>query len=76
MMLERGIPPAHVQATCYDNALACYGQSGQFNESDWLAPKPIDQRVHFSGSTVLRGQEPVVPAKDQLRALAPEPVCK
>jgi predicted metal-dependent TIM-barrel fold hydrolase len=62
MMLDRGIPLAHVQAICYDNALAAYGQSGQFNEQDWLAPATVDQRMLFGGNTVLRGQEPVVPA--------------
>ena len=58
LMLERGIPPAHVAATCYGNALAAYGQSGQFNESDWTASAPIDQRTLFDGNSVLRGQEP------------------
>ncbi len=61
MMLDRGIPPAHVEAICYGNALAAYGQSGQMNEQDWTDPASIDQRVLFGGNTVLRGQEPVVP---------------
>ena len=74
MMLERGIPADHVKATCYDNALACYGQSGQFNERDWDTPAPIDQRMLFGSNTVLRGQEPVVPAKEPLRVSMP--VCK
>lgn len=69
LMLERGIAVADVQATCYGNALAVYGQSGQFNESDWLAPVQVDQRMLFSGNTVLRGQEPRV---DELPAV-PEP---
>ena len=60
LMLERGIPAADVEATCYRNAVLAYGQSGQFNEADWLTPKPIDQRTLFEGNTVLRGQTPRV----------------
>jgi predicted metal-dependent TIM-barrel fold hydrolase len=60
LMLERGIPADQVEATCYGNALAAYGQSGQFNESDWLNPQPIDQRTLFEGNSVLRGQNPRV----------------
>lgn len=60
LMLERGIPLADVQATCYDNALAAYAQSGQIDESHWLTPKPVDQRMLFQGNTVLRGQTPHV----------------
>jgi predicted metal-dependent TIM-barrel fold hydrolase len=60
LMIERGIPKEQVDATCYRNALAAYGQSGQIKESDWLAPLPIDQRQLFSGNSVLRGQEPKV----------------
>ena len=60
MMLERGIPPDHVEAVCYRNALAAYGASGRFEERDWLSPAPIDQRLLYEGNTVLRGQEPRV----------------
>ncbi|MEW4564948.1 TatD family hydrolase [Bremerella sp. JC770] len=55
LMLERGVPEEHVELTCYKNALAAYGQSGQFEESDWLNPDPIDQRTLFEGNSVLRG---------------------
>ena len=58
LMLERGIPRAHVEATCYRNALAAYA----LDERDWLSPPAIDQRVLFSGNSVLRGQAPVVPS--------------
>ena len=58
LMLTRGIVPAHVEATCYRNALLAYGQSGQFSESDWLEPQAIDQRELFEGNSVLRGQAP------------------
>lgn len=60
LMLERGVPQEHVEATCYQNALAAYGQSGQFNEDDWLNPPSIDQRTLFEGNSVLRGQAPKV----------------
>lgn len=60
LMLERGIASSDVEALCYGNALACFGQSGQFEESHWLASTPIDQRVLFEGNSVLRGQLPRV----------------
>ena len=58
LMLERGIAAKDVELTCYGNALAVYGQSGQIHESDWQAPDAIDQRVLFEGNSVLRGQDP------------------
>lgn len=62
LMLMRGIAPEDVHKTCYANALAMYGQSGQFNEADWLDPQPVDQRQLFNGNSVLRGQKPHVEA--------------
>lgn len=58
LMLERGIQESDVVATCYGNALAAFGQSGQMQESHWLSPDPIDQRTLFEGNSVLRGQTP------------------
>lgn len=60
LMLERGISEQDVTITCYQNALSVYGQSGQFNEEDWLNPAAIDQRTLFEGNSVLRGQTPRV----------------
>ena len=60
LMLERGIPHNDVLATCYGNALAAYGQSGQMLESHWLNPESVDQRTLYEGNSVLRGQEPNV----------------
>jgi hypothetical protein len=60
LMRTRGIPEAHIHATCYANALAAYGQSGRFDERAWTQAAPIDQRQLFEGNSVLRGQEPVV----------------
>ncbi|MEE2755360.1 MAG: TatD family hydrolase [Myxococcota bacterium] len=60
LMLARGIAPETVHEVCYSNALACYQQSGQISESDWLEPAAIDQRLLFEGNSVLRGQVPQV----------------
>lgn len=63
LMLERGIARRDVEATCYRNALLAYGQSGQFDEADWMTPEAIDQRSLFEGNSVLRGQAPRVDAE-------------
>jgi hypothetical protein len=60
LMHQRGIAAEDVRKVCYENALAAYGQSGRFNEEDWLDPAPIDQRQLYDGNSVLRGQAPVV----------------
>ena len=60
LMLERGIPREDVEAICYGNALAAFGQGGRMQESDWLAPQPLDQRELYQGNSVLRGQAPLV----------------
>ena len=60
LMLQRGIARQDVEATCYGNALAVYGQSGQISEQHWMAPGPVDQNELFEGNSVLRGQVPVV----------------
>jgi predicted metal-dependent TIM-barrel fold hydrolase len=62
LMLERGIDPKAVEATCYGNALAAYARSGQMDESHWLSTESIDQRELFEGNSVLRGQNPRVDA--------------
>ncbi|PHR97693.1 MAG: hydrolase TatD [Blastopirellula sp.] len=65
LMLQKGIPEENVRLTCYQNAISAYGQSGQFNEADWLDPTPIDQRNLFEGNSVLRGQDPRVDQQEQ-----------
>jgi uncharacterized protein len=55
LMLERGIPEESVRMVTYTNALAAFGQSGQMQESDWLAAAPVDQSQKFSGNSILRG---------------------
>ncbi|MEO8037931.1 MAG: TatD family hydrolase, partial [Betaproteobacteria bacterium] len=66
LMLERGIEAKHVEATCYGNALAAYGQTGQMLESHWLTPDPVDQRTLFEGNSVLRGQTPRIGALPEI----------
>ena len=58
LMRDSGIPEGQIVQTCYANALAAYGQSGQIAEADWLDPPPIDQRTLFEGNSVLRGGQP------------------
>ena len=55
LMLARGISPEAVAQVTYYNALAAFGQSGQMQESDWLAASPADQSLKYSGSSILRG---------------------
>ncbi len=55
LMLEMGISMEDVKKVTYQNALDAYGQSGQFNEADWLNRPKIDQTLTFSGNTILRG---------------------
>ncbi len=69
LMLQRGIAPKDVEAVCYGNALAAYGQSGQFSEALWSQAPAIDQRELFEGNSMLRGQEPKVePVGDAIPA--------
>ncbi|MBI3509180.1 MAG: TatD family hydrolase [Bacteroidetes bacterium] len=65
LMLERGISEDDVKKVCYSNALEAFGQSGQFNESDWLNADPVDQNLKYHGNSILRGgQKPLVEEKD------------
>ena len=61
LMLERGISRADVDASCYGNAIAAYGQSGQIQESDWLDPGSIDQRELFEGQLRTSAAKPLAP---------------
>ncbi|MEE2789438.1 MAG: TatD family hydrolase [Myxococcota bacterium] len=74
LMLARGISKEDVHKTCYQNALDAYGQSGQFNESDWLNPTSVDQRLLFEGNSVLRGQVPRVGDAEQTDSVAGQPI--
>jgi len=58
LMAKSGISEDDIKLTCYQNALAAYGQSGQMNESDWSDDESLDQSQLFEGNSVLRGQRP------------------
>lgn len=58
LMSRSGISDEDIKLTCYQNALAAYGQSGQIKESDWLDPEAVDQTELYQGNSVLRGQRP------------------
>ncbi len=58
LMLRNDIAAEDVRLICYQNALTAYGQSGQFNESDWQKDLIVDQSDRHEGNTLLRGQEP------------------
>lgn len=63
LMLEQGVPFADVEKTCYSNALAIYGKSGQMSEDHWLNPAEGDERLKlFEGNSVWRGN--AVPVDD------------
>ncbi len=61
LMGEKGMDQSVIQATCYQNALDAYGQSGVMKESDWLHGVEFDQSVLYGGNSVLRGGQ--VPKK-------------
>ncbi len=60
LMRERGIAEAAIEATCWGNALAAYGQSGQIDVEALSRPLAIDQNRLFNDNSVLRGQAPKV----------------
>jgi predicted metal-dependent TIM-barrel fold hydrolase len=55
LMRDKGTPESVVKATCYQNALDAYGQSGVMKESDWADGVDFDQSVLYGGNSVLRG---------------------
>jgi uncharacterized protein len=60
LMLERGIPQADVERTCWQNALDAYAQSGQIDVEALLSTPVIDQTRLYGDNSVLRGQQPRV----------------
>jgi hypothetical protein len=62
LMLERGIDPAWVEKTTWQNALDAYAQSGQIDVAALLETPVIDQSRLFHDNPVLRGQTPRVDA--------------
>jgi predicted metal-dependent TIM-barrel fold hydrolase len=55
LMKIRGIETKDIELVCYGNAITAFGQSGQIQESDFIAIQTIDQSEKFEGNTVLRG---------------------
>jgi uncharacterized protein len=55
-MRAAGIPEATIEAICWSNPVAFFGQSGRL---DLEAPR-VDQRELWEGNSVLRGQAPRV----------------
>lgn len=60
LMLERGIDPAWVELTTWQNALDAYGQSGQIDVEALERGAVVDQTQLFHDNSVLRGQAPRV----------------
>jgi predicted metal-dependent TIM-barrel fold hydrolase len=60
LMLERGMDPAWVERTTWQNAIDAYAQSGQIDVEALLHAPEIDQTKLFSDNSVLRGQQPRV----------------
>lgn len=62
VMREAGISDATIATIVWDNPVKFFSQSGQLDVSDVQERPVIDQRQLFEGSSVLRGQTPVVEA--------------
>ena len=65
-MIAQGVSKNDVHLTCYGNALAAYGQSGQMKEEHWQTEMKIEPTALYNGSSVLRGQEPGAIALDNI----------
>lgn len=59
-MREAGIAQATVDQIVWDNPVAFFAQSGRLDLEAIGALRPVDQRQLFEGSSVLRGQAPIV----------------
>lgn len=55
LMKERGLSQKDIELVTYKNALTAFGQSGQFNEKDWIDKESADKSLKFRGNTILRG---------------------
>ena len=59
-MREAGIAEATIDKIVWDNPVAFFAQSGRLDLEAIGALRPVDQRQLFEGSSVLRGQAPIV----------------
>ena len=62
-MREAGIPAAEITKIVWDNPVAFFAQSGRLDLGKHGEREPIDQTELWEGSSVLRGQQPVVEAR-------------
>jgi hypothetical protein len=62
-MREAGIPAAEITKIVWDNPVAFFAQSGRLDLGKHGERDPIDQTELWEGSSVLRGQQPVVEAR-------------
>lgn len=69
LMIEQNIPEEKVKQVCYTNALEAYSISGNISEDDWLNQPAVDQKVLFQGSSILRGQVPVVKNRNESKII-------
>ncbi|OGL16156.1 MAG: hydrolase TatD [Candidatus Rokubacteria bacterium RIFCSPLOWO2_12_FULL_71_22] len=66
-MREAGIPETTIETIVWRNPVAFFGQSGQLDVEDVAHRPDVDQTRLFEGSSVLRGQTPVVQAGQRAR---------
>jgi predicted metal-dependent TIM-barrel fold hydrolase len=59
-MREAGIAQATIDQIVWQNPVAFFAQSGRLDLEAIGALRPVDQRQLFEGSSVLRGQAPIV----------------
>lgn len=59
-MREAGIAEATIDKIVWDNPVGFFAQSGRLDLEAIGALRPVDQRQLFEGSSVLRGQAPIV----------------
>lgn len=60
LMIESGLAEAAVEAVCWKNPVAFFAQSGRLDGNEVGERLRIDNRELFEGSSVLRGQAPIV----------------
>jgi len=59
-MREAGIAQATIDQIVWQNPVAFFAQSGRLDLEAIGALRPVDQRQLFEGSSVLRGQAPMI----------------
>jgi hypothetical protein len=57
---KTGVAEPDIETIVWKNPIAFFGQTGRLTAEDLGEAMPVDQRELFEGSSVLRGQSPVV----------------